>query len=112
MLAVGARLERGERLPGFGHSYYRDEDPRAVELFSIVKPDEAMAAVLETARSMAGLEPNVDFALLALERRFGLPAGAALGLFAMGRTVGWLAHVFEQRASGTLIRPRAEFVLE
>jgi citrate synthase len=109
-LAVGARLERGERLPGFGHSYYRDEDPRAVELFSTVKPDAVMAAVLDTARSMAGLEPNVDFALLALERRFELPVGSALGLFAMGRSVGWLAHVFEQRASGALIRPRAEFV--
>lgn len=111
-LAVGARLNGGESLPGFGHIFYREEDPRAVELLSIVKPDDVMAAVLEAARSMAGLEPNVDFALLALERRFELPDGAALGLFAMGRTVGWLAHVFEQRAAGTLIRPRAEFVVE
>lgn len=108
---VGARLRRGESLPGFGHTFYRDEDPRAVELLSVVKADEVMASVQEAARSMAGLEPNVDFALMALERRFDLPAGAALGLFAMGRTVGWLAHAFEQRASGTLIRPRAEFVL-
>jgi citrate synthase len=110
--AVGARLQRGETVPGFGHTFYRDEDPRAVELLSIVKPDEVMAAVLEATRAMAGLEPNIDFALLVLERRFELPTGAAMALFAMGRTVGWLAHAFEQRASGTLIRPRAEFVLE
>ena len=61
---------------------------------------------------MGGVEPNVDFALVALERSFDLPPGAALALFAVGRSVGWLAHVFEQRSSGTLIRPRAEFVQE
>ena len=33
-------------------------------------------------------------------------------MFATGRSVGWIAHAFEQRASGTLIRPRAEYVLE
>jgi len=110
--AVADRLQHGEMLPGFGHFLYRDGDPRAVELFSVVEPDAVMSGVLDAARSMAGVEPNVDFALLAIERRFGLPAGAALALFAMGRSVGWLAHVFEQRASGRLIRPRAEFVLE
>jgi citrate synthase len=109
-IVVATALERGEYLPGFGHFVYRDGDPRAAELLSIVEPDEVMAAVLDAARSMAGVEPNVDFALLALERRYGLPEGAAIALFAMGRPVGWLAHVFEQRASGALIRPRAEFV--
>jgi citrate synthase len=110
--AVTERLQRGERLPGFGHIYYRDEDPRAVELLSVIKPDKVMSAVLAAGRAMSGLEPNVDFALMAVERRYGLPEGAALALFAMGRTVGWLAHAFEQRASGALIRPRAEFVQE
>ena len=31
---------------------------------------------------------------------------------AIGRSVGWISHAFEQRTSGTLIRPRAEFTLE
>jgi citrate synthase len=110
--AVEARLQQGERLPGFGHIYYRDEDPRAVELLSVVKPDPVLAAVLDAGRAMAGVEPNVDFGLIAVERTFGLPPGAAIALFAMGRSVGWIAHVFEQRASGALIRPRAEFVAE
>ena len=76
-----------------------------------MKLDATMAATLRATRSMAGVEPNVDFGLLALERKFDLPQGAALALFAMGRSVGWIAHAFEQRATGTLIRPRAEFVL-
>ncbi len=110
--AVAVRLSRGETIPGFGNSVYRDADPRGAELVSAVKLDATMAATLQAARSMAGVEPNVDFGLLALERGFDLPQGAALALFAIGRSVGWIAHAFEQRASGNLIRPRAEYVLE
>ena len=109
--SVATRLDRGETIPGFGNSVYRDADPRGAELASAAKLDATMRATLQAARSMAGVEPNVDFGLLAIERKFDLPKGAALALFAMGRSVGWIAHAFEQRATGTLIRPRAEFVL-
>ena len=107
--AVAARLQHGELLPGFGHFLYREGDPRAAELLGQLRLDPVAAAVLDAGRALGGVEPNVDFALVALERCFDLPAGAALALFAIGRSVGWLAHVFEQRTSGTLIRPRAEF---
>jgi citrate synthase len=110
--AVATRLQHGELLPGFGHFLYREGDPRAAELLEQIKLDPVAEATLAAGRAMGGVEPNVDFALVALERSFELPAGAALALFAIGRSVGWLAHVFEQRASGTLIRPRAEFVVE
>ncbi|MEQ1866284.1 MAG: citrate synthase [Micropepsaceae bacterium] len=110
--AVATRLQHGELLPGFGHFLYRDGDPRAAELLEQIKLDPVAAETLAAGRAMGGVEPNVDFALVALERSFELPPGAALALFAIGRSVGWLAHVFEQRSSGTLIRPRAEFVLE
>ena len=110
--AVATRLQHGELLPGFGHFLYPDGDPRAAELLSQVKLDPVAEATLRAGREMGGVEPNVDFALVALERSLELPAGAALALFAVGRSVGWLAHVFEQRSSGTLIRPRAEFVQE
>jgi citrate synthase len=108
---LGARLARGETIPGFGNSVYREADPRGLELVSAVKLDATLSATLKAAQSMVGLEPNVDFGLLALERGFDLPRGAALALFAIGRSTGWLAHAFEQRATGALIRPRAEFVV-
>ncbi len=108
--AVATKLQHGELLPGFGHFLYREGDPRAAELLEQIKLDPVSAAVVSAGRAMGGVEPNVDFALVALERSFDLPPGAALALFAIGRSVGWLAHVFEQRASGRLIRPRAEFV--
>jgi citrate synthase len=40
----------------------------------------------------------------------GLPRGAALALFALGRTAGWLAHALEQYQLGQMIRPRAKYV--
>jgi citrate synthase len=38
-----------------------------------------------------------------------LPAGSALGLFALGRTVGWIGHAIEQYGEDRLIRPRARY---
>ena len=58
-----------------------------------------------------GLE-RVDFALAALERVLDLPKEAAFTLFAVGRTVGWIAHAMEQAADGRLIRPRARYIGE
>jgi citrate synthase len=48
--------------------------------------------------------------LVATRRSLGLPRGAAFALFAVGRTVGWIAHALEQRRQGRLIRPRAVYV--
>lgn len=109
---VGERLEAGETVPGFGHFVYSSGDPRAAELLSRFTPDPTASAVLRAVRELTGVEPNIDFALVALERSRALPAGTALIFFAVARTAGWLAHAFEQRAAGGIIRPRAEYVME
>jgi citrate synthase len=59
---------------------------------------------------LTGLHPNVDFALAAAATGLRLPQSAGLGLFIIGRTVGWIAHAIEQYESGTLIRPRARYL--
>ncbi len=113
------RLRRGERIPGFGHSLYPHGDPRAAALLVLldeIYPDAAEThfALTTAARVRAMIDhyPNVDFALGALERVLSLPDGAALALFALGRTVGWIGHAIEQYTSGNLIRPRARYTGE
>jgi citrate synthase len=56
-----------------------------------------------------GLPPTVDFGLVALTRALGMEDGSAALLFALGRSVGWVAHVLEQRQSPLVLRPRARY---
>jgi citrate synthase len=107
--AITVRLARGERIPAFGHPLYPDGDPRAAALLSRIQPSARARHLIEAMQSMTGILPNIDFALLMLEERLRLPTGAAFAVFAVGRTVGWIAHALEQWQDGTLIRPRAVY---
>ena len=115
--AVAARLRRGERLDGFGHPLYAAGDPRAVMLMDMLRERYATSAELRlivkveaAAAALIRDRPNLDFALAAVARVLGLPAGAPLMLFAIGRTMGWIGHAIEQYATDHLIRPRAKYV--
>ncbi len=66
--------------------------------------------IAEAAESVLGEQPNLDFALVVVARSLNLPRGAAIALFAIGRTIGWIAHAIEQYQQGTMIRPRATYV--
>jgi citrate synthase len=68
----------------------------------------ALAAALHAQRMQQPIDyPNLDFGLVLLRRALGLPRGAALALFALGRSAGWIAHALEQYETAQLIRPRA-----
>jgi citrate synthase len=113
---VASRLRRGEEIPGFGQPLYPDGDPRARLLLSMAESEgqrDSMRAARALADSMylaTGEHPTLDFGLVVLARAFQLPEGAALSIFALGRTIGWIAHAIEQYASAQLIRPRAHYV--
>ncbi len=117
--AVAARMRRGERLPGFGHPLYASADPRCHLLQRLLAASVGSNQTLAMAEEMAaaateitGLQPNVDFALVMLQRALELPAEAPMGIFAIGRCAGWIAHAQEQYARPELIRPRARYVGE
>jgi citrate synthase len=109
------RLVRGDRLPGFGQLLYPEGDPRAIAILAALAQAAPEAHTLaeraaEIGLRLTGRHPNVDFALAAAATGLGLPRNAALGLFIIGRTVGWIAHAIEQYESGVLIRPRARYL--
>ncbi len=97
----------GDPPPGFGHPLYPDGDPRTKALLKVCGVSATWRRRLRGIHGATGQHPALDFALAHLERELKLPDGAGLGLFAVGRTAGWVAHIFEQRQTGKLIRPRA-----
>lgn len=114
---LAARLQRGEPLPGFGHTLYAEGDPRGAALLAqlaeTLPRHPALArsqALVSAVERLTGDRPTIDFALVALALTLALPEGAALALFALGRTAGWVGHALEQYASGEMIRPRAKYV--
>lgn len=64
---------------------------------------------VNAAFAVTGQRPSVDFALVALQRHLSLPIGSAFGIFALGRSVGWLGHGLERRGSPVIIRPREPY---
>lgn len=108
--AVMQRVAQGLPIPGFGHPLYSGADPRALAIAAAAPWSDEMQAIATAAERVTGARMNLDFSLVAMARTLGLPADAPFILFALGRAAGWIAHMLEQRASGTgLIRPRARY---
>jgi citrate synthase len=112
---VASRLRRGELIPGFGHPLYPRGDPRAMVLLRLAETSgndtewRRIRAVMKSGSRLLQDSPNLDFGLAALVRTYRLPAQAPAILFALGRTIGWIAHALEEYATGQLIRPRARY---
>jgi len=120
ILASIKRLTEGARNPpGFNHPAYPKGDPRALLMIETAgavarkgsrEEVRRMRAVLDEAHAQYGVVPSIELGLVVLERALELPNGSASGLFALGRSAGWVAHVLEQRLAGFMIRPTAKFV--
>lgn len=108
--AVRAQLAQGHRFAGFGHPLYPHGDCRAAGLLAHFTTPALHRELASWVEELAGEQPNIDFALSAMTTALKLPAHAPFTLFALARTVGWLAHALEQAAEGRLIRPRAKYV--
>ena len=109
---VQRHLQSGSPIPGFGHYMYADGDPRAAALLASFTPRPRLKHTIEKVCASTGLAPNIDLALAVLADSFDFPEDATFALFAIGRSVGWLAHGMEQVVSkpGMMIRPRARYV--
>jgi citrate synthase len=111
---IRERVALGERFAGFGHGVYKHGDPRAHALLEALAragaAEKLTQEIPERIAEATGEFVNIDYALAALVHTLGLPPGSELVLFAMARTVGWIAHASEQLRHGGLIRPRARYI--
>jgi citrate synthase len=111
------------RLMGFGHRVYKNYDPRASiiraachdVLAEMGRHDPLMDLALELERTALEdpyfiekkLYPNVDFYSGIIYRALGFPVSMFTVMFAIARTVGWVAQWLEQSETPTKIgRPR------
>jgi citrate synthase len=96
--------QQRKRLPGYGHRVHTD-DPRTSKLFAICQEEgvageyvEMGQALRQAMREATGkdLPMNVDGAIAAVLCELGFPPEMGNGLFAIARTVGLTAHVFDE----------------
>ncbi len=102
----------GVKLMGFGHRVYKNYDPRAKLMQETC--NEVLAELglendplLKLAKSLEKialeddyfvqrkLYPNVDFYSGIVQRAIGIPVNLFTGVFALARTVGWIAQLNE-----------------
>ena len=121
------KIERGERLMGFGHRVYRVRDPRAdvlaeaaqrlytrggdMRLYRLARDVEATALrLLEEYKPGRRLQTNVEFYTALLLHGLGLDVPLFTPTFAISRVSGWIAHAMEQARGNRIIRPQSEYV--
>jgi citrate synthase len=111
---IRERVALGERFAGFGHGVYKHGDPRAQSLLDALAragaAEKLTREIPDRIAEATGEFVNIDYALAVLVHALGMPPGNELVLFAMARTVGWIAHASEQLQHGRLIRPRARYI--
>lgn len=115
--AISSQLAKGRGIPGFGHRIYRTQDPRAEELFGIMRslPEfhpvlHAVERVTAVVHSRVPRVANIDLALAALMIGGRLRDEAGQVIFAVARTAGWLGHILDEYTRDPLrLRPLGRY---
>ena len=118
VMDIGAQINRyqaevSQYIPGFGHRFHKPVDPRAPRLMALVAEAEAQGIVTgiyrrvalrieETLAQMKGkaVPMNIDGATAVIYAELGFAPALARGLFCLSRSVGAMAHGFEQMQQG------------
>jgi citrate synthase len=115
-------LENHGRIMGFGHRVYRAEDPRsrilkrtAQELgsprFEVAEAlEKAALAALQDYRPDYVIATNVEFYSAVVLDVAEVPPDLTPAMFGCARVAGWAAHILEEKRTGRLIRPSAQYV--
>ncbi len=119
---VKGKLERKEKIMGFGHRVYKTMDPRATHLrkmaHDLAKEVDMeylynwSETILDIMKSEKNIDPNVDFFSATVYYSIGIEPDLYTAIFAMSRISGWTAHYLEQAGNNRLIRPRQLYLGE
>ena len=107
----------GRGVPGFGHFAYQQGDCRAKTLLELIPALPHGPAVAETVTALGQevgrfgrLQPNIDLALAALTQAAAMNDDDAPLFFALGRSVGWIAHAIAEYEHRPLrLRPQGRY---
>ncbi len=107
------RKTHGKIVSGFGHRFHRPVDPRAPRLMALVRQaaetgtvSGRIAEIGESVQARIGAERgtdiamNIDGATAVIFCELGFPPPLSRGLFCLSRSVGILAHGWEQMQQG------------
>jgi citrate synthase len=108
------RKSHGKIVSGFGHRFHKPVDPRAPRLMALVREaaqagtvggrfadiGEAVQEELGRQRGGRPIAMNIDGATAVIFCELGFPAPLSRGLFCLSRSVGVLAHAWEQMEQG------------
>jgi citrate synthase len=115
-------LDKHGRIMGFGHRIYRAEDPRSRILKRTAKElgsprievaealEEAALAELVKRKPDYVIATNVEFYSAVVLDLAEVPPDLTPAMFACARVAGWAAHILEEKRTGRLIRPSADYI--
>ncbi|MBT4161856.1 MAG: citrate/2-methylcitrate synthase, partial [Gammaproteobacteria bacterium] len=122
---VDRLLSEKGRLMGMGHREYRTVDPRSLVLKPLAR-ELCLGSDLENEfKTLLAIEEvfnrrmaergkdvwaNVEYYKGVVLEALGIEPAFFTTMFAMARTVGWLAHFMESRVNNRIIRPAAMYV--
>jgi 2-methylcitrate synthase/citrate synthase II len=108
-------LSHKRKVMGFGHRVYKHGDSRVPTMHAALltliehfdRPDlielyEALAAAMN---ERTGIQPNLDYPSGPAYHLMGFDTATFTPIFVAARVTGWTAHIMEQLAANTLIRP-------
>jgi len=100
---VNNYLEKGNKVPGFGHRYH-SEDPRATRLIQLAQEYDCIGdhtrlamAVQDVMVEKKGIKLNIDGANSGILSDMGFNWRTGTGIFMIGRLPGLISHVYEEK---------------
>lgn len=127
---VKERLSEGQKIMGMGHAVYKTFDPRAQVLkemsrrlaaktgqrwFNMTEGVETTTMSEMKLKKDMDIYPNVDLYSASIYYMLGIPVDLNTPIFAISRSVGWAAHIIEEKFAEAapkpaLYRPKAVYV--